>query len=329
MTTLPASYAELSPDLVIAAVESTGRLSDARVLALNSYENRVYQVGMDEGPPLVAKFYRPGRWSDAHILEEHAFSQELAAAELPVVAPLVDAEGASLHFYQGSRFALFTRKGGQALEAGDPDQLYRVGLVLGRLHAIGAKRPFQARPALTVERYLDQPAALILAGDFLPAQLVEAYAAIVALLRGKIVAVGLDQHAGIRTQGDCHPGNIIWTRDDGPWLLDFDDCQTAPAVQDLWMLLCGNQREQERQLAELLEGYNTFFDFDSRQLALIEALRSLRMIHYAGWLATRWTDPAFPRYFPWFNTEAYWQAHIGELQEQGRRLDEEPLRCFG
>jgi len=329
MTTTLADYAALSPDLVIAAVESTGCLSDARVLALNSYENRVYQIGMEEGPPLVAKFYRPQRWTEAQILEEHTFSLELAAGELPVIAPVVNTEGKTLHEHEGYRFALFQRKGGQGLEAGDLDQLYRVGLVLGRLHAIGAQRPFAARPALTVERFLDTPSALILAGNFLPASLLEAYRRCVAELRGKIMALGLDDYPGIRTQGDCHPGNAIWTRDDGPWLLDFDDCQTAPAVQDLWMLLCGNQREQERQLAELLEGYNTFFDFDSRQLALIEALRSLRMIHYAGWLAARWTDPAFPRYFPWFNTGSYWQAHIGELEEQSRRMDEEPLRLLG
>jgi Ser/Thr protein kinase RdoA (MazF antagonist) len=329
MTATLADYAELSPDLVIAAVESTGCLSDARVLALNSYENRVYQIGMEEGPPLVAKFYRPQRWTDAQILEEHAFSLELAAAELPVIAPMADEGGKTLHEHHGFRFALFQRKGGQGLEAGDLDQLYRVGLVLGRLHAIGAQRPFVHRPALTVERFLDTPSALILAGGFLPASHVEAYRRIVTTLREKIMALGLDAYPGIRTQGDCHPGNAIWTRDDGPWLLDFDDCQTAPAVQDLWMLLCGNQREQERQLAELLEGYNTFFDFDARQLVLVEALRSLRMIHYAGWLAVRWSDPAFPRYFPWFNTEAYWLAHIAELEEQGRRMDEEPLALLG
>lgn len=322
-------YAELSPELVIAAVEAaSGRLSDARVLALNSYENRVYQIGMEEGPPLVAKFYRPGRWSEVQIREEHAFSYELLDGELPVLAPLKNDEGQSLHEHHGYRFALFSRKGGQGLEAGDFEQLYRVGLVLGRLHAIGAQRAFEARPALTVERYLEQPSALILAGDFLPSHLRDTYQKVLEQLRPKLAALGLERFPLIRTHGDCHPGNVLWTRDDGPWMLDFDDCQSAPAVQDLWMLLCGPRADQERQLGELLEGYQTFYDFDPRQLQLIEGLRSLRMVQYAGWLAARWEDPAFPRYFPWFNTPAYWQEHVAELQEQCLRLDEEPLRCF-
>jgi Ser/Thr protein kinase RdoA (MazF antagonist) len=200
--------------------------------------------------------------------------------------------------------------------------------VLGRLHAIGAQRAFTARPALTVERYLEQPSALILAGDFLPSHLRDTYQKALEQLRQKLAVLKMESFPLIRTHGDCHPGNVLWTRDDGPWLLDFDDCQSAPAVQDLWMLLCGPRIEQERQLGVLLEGYQTFCDFDSRQLQLIEGLRSLRMVQYAGWLAARWDDPAFPRYFPWFNTPAYWQEHVAELQEQCLRLDEEPLRCF-
>ena len=299
-------YAQLSPDLVIQAVESTGRLSDARVLALNSYENRVYQVGIDEGLPVIAKFYRPGRWSDAQLREEHAFTRELAAAELPVVAPLADAAGETLFVYGDYRFALFARKGGQAPEPGDLDQLHRIGLLLGRLHAIGRQQPFAARPALTLERFLDQPSAVVLSGDFLPDALHDRYRAVIGSLRERIARSGLDEVASIRTQGDCHPGNIIWTRDDGPWLVDFDDCQSAPAAQDLWMMLAGSRHEREMQLCELLDGYETFTDFDRRELALIEPLRALRMVHYAGWLAVRWQDPAFPMHFPWFNTPAYW-----------------------
>jgi Ser/Thr protein kinase RdoA (MazF antagonist) len=319
-------YAQLSPDRVIQAVESAGYLSDARVLALNSYENRVYQVGMEEGPPLVAKFYRPHRWSDAQIHEEHAFTRELADAELPVVAPLANAAGETLFTFSGYRFALFPRRGGQAPEPGDLEQLHRIGMLLGRLHAMGSRQPFLQRPALTLTRFLEQPSAAIVAGNFLPAALLPRYQAVIAALRARLQDSGIAEAVNLRTQGDCHPGNIIWTRDDGPWLLDFDDCQSAPVVQDVWMLLSGSRREQETQLAELLDGYEMFHDFPRRELALVEALRSLRMVHYAGWLAQRWHDPAFPRYFPWFNTGAYWQTHITELEEQCTMMAEPPLQ---
>jgi Ser/Thr protein kinase RdoA (MazF antagonist) len=230
--------------------------------------------------------------------------------------------------HQDYRFALFTRKGGQAMEAGDPDQLHRVGMLLGRLHAIGRQQPFAERPALSLTRFLDTPSAFILEKGFLPSELQDGYRRVIDTLRSAITASGIEQAAVQRTQGDCHPGNIIWTRDDGPWLLDFDDCQTAPAVQDMWMLLSGTRAEQEMQLSELLDGYAAFNDFDVRELKLIEALRSLRMVHYAGWLASRWEDPAFPRYFPWFNTPSYWREHLAELTEQVVLLSEEPLRAL-
>jgi Ser/Thr protein kinase RdoA (MazF antagonist) len=321
-------YARLDPELVIAAVESAGYQSDARVFPLNSYENRVYQVGIEDSTPLIAKFYRPARWSHAQLQEEHDFTLQLAAAELPVVAPIANAAGQTLHTYNDYRFALFPRKGGQAPEPGDLDQLHRIGMLLGRLHAVGRQQPFAERPALNMARFLDTPAAFILAGGFLPSDLQDNYRRIIETLRAAIVASGIEQAALLRTQGDCHPGNIIWTRDDGPWLLDFDDCQTAPAVQDMWMLLTGFRSEQEVQMSELLDGYTAFNDFDVRELRLIEALRSLRMIHYAGWLASRWEDPAFPRYFPWFNTPAYWREHLAELTEQITLLNEEPLRAL-
>lgn len=319
-------YARLSPDLVIQAVESTGRLSDARVLALNSYENRVYQVGIEEELPVIAKFYRPGRWSDAQLREEHTFTRELAAAELPVVAPLADASGETLFTFDSYRFALFPRKGGQAPEPGDLDQLHRIGMLLGRLHAIGRHRAFAERPALTLGRFLDQPAQTVLGDGFMPLSLRDRYRTVIASLRERIALSGLEQAVTVRTQGDCHPGNIIWTRDDGPWMVDFDDCQSAPAVQDLWMLLAGSRHERELQLGELLDGYETFCSFDNRELAFIEPLRALRMVHYAGWLAARWHDPAFPMHFPWFNTDGYWQQHVAELEEQRRLLDEGILR---
>lgn len=321
-----ADYARLTPEHVIAAVESTGRHSDARVFPLNSYENRVCQVGIEDGQPLVAKFYRPQRWSDAQLREEHEFTRELAAEGLPVIAPLADAAGETLFRHDGYRFALFPRKGGQGLEAGDPEQLHRIGMLLGRMHAIARLRPFVERPALTVERFLDMPARQV--RKLLPGHLQGRHERVLAGLRQRIIASGLADSAHIRTQGDCHPGNVLWTRDDGPWLLDFDDCQSAPAVQDLWMLLSGERHDQELQLAELLDGYQSFCDFDVRQLRLIEALRGLRMIHYAGWLASRWDDPAFPPAFPWFDTEAWWQEHVGALEAQIARMDEPPLRLL-
>jgi Ser/Thr protein kinase RdoA (MazF antagonist) len=319
-------YARLSPDTVLQAVESTGRLSDARVLALNSYENRVYQVGMEEGPPLIAKFYRPSRWSDAEIREEHDFTRELATAELPVVAPIANAQGETLFCFENYRFALFERKGGQAPEPGDFEQLHRIGMLLGRMHAVARQQKFRYRPTLDIKRFLDTPSRIVQSADFLPAELLSRHQIAINDLRESILATGFESFAGIRTQGDCHPGNVIWTRDDGPWLVDFDDCQSAPAVQDLWMLLTGTRHEQEMQLAELLDGYTMFCEFDSRELMLIEALRALRMVHYAGWLASRWTDPAFLRYFPWFNTDDYWQEHVADLEAQNQLLDEPPLR---
>lgn len=315
------AYAALTPDHVIQAVESSGRRCDARVFALNSYENRVYQVGIEDEAPLIAKFYRPGRWSDAQLREEHAFTRELAAAELPVIAPLADAHGETLFRDGPYRFALFPRKGGQGLEAGDPEQLYRMGLLLGRLHAVAASGTFQARPRLTAERYLDQPREAVL--QLLPSHWLTAYQDVLAGIRHEVEASGVFDWPGLRCQGDCHPGNVLWTRDDGPWLLDFDDCQTAPAVQDLWMLLCGDERERRLQLDELLAGYDTFRELDRRELALIEPLRALRMVHYMGWLAMRWQDPAFPSAFPWFGTEACWSEHVQDLGRQLERLREQ------
>ncbi len=318
-------YSQLSPDLVIRAVESTGRISDARVMALNSYENRVYQIGIEDDKPLIAKFYRPARWQTAQILEEHQFCQALVAAELPVVAPIMQDEAQTLFEFEGYRFALFQRKGGQAPEAGDLEQLHRIGMLLGRVHAIGLQQDFVHRPRLTIERFLDYPARVI-KSSFIPSSLSARYDAVISVIRSKIVALNMNQSVFIRSHGDCHLGNILWTRDDGPWLVDFDDCQSAPAIQDLWMLLTGSRHEQESQLAELLDGYTLFCDFDVRELVLIDGLRALRMIHYAGWLATRWTDPAFPKYFPWFNSESYWLQHVAELEQQCSLMDAPPLR---
>ncbi len=320
-------FATLSPDLVLDAVESLGYLSDARVLALNSYENRVYQVGIEGETPLIAKFYRPGRWSDAAIREEHAFSLELAEHEIPVVAPLLR-DGESLFEHAGFRFALFPRRGGHAPEPGNLDQLYRLGQLLGRLHGVGASRPFQHRETMTVENFGHQSLACVLDSGFLPASLRPAYESVARDLLARLDALFASvRYTAIRLHGDCHPGNLLY-RDEAFHMVDLDDCRMGPAVQDLWMMLAGERQERLSQLSELMEGYQEFHDFDPRELALIEGLRSLRLLHYSAWLARRWDDPAFPMSFPWFANERYWGDQILALREQLAALDEAPLQLF-
>ncbi|MCY1280838.1 Serine/threonine protein kinase RdoA [compost metagenome] len=320
-------YATLTPDLVLDAVESLGYLSDARVLALNSYENRVYQVGIDEGEPLIAKFYRPGRWSDAAIREEHAFTLELLEHEVPVVAPLVR-DGDTLFAHAGFRFALFPRRGGRAPEPGNPDQLYRFGQLLGRLHAIGASRPFEHRETLDVASFGHASLATLLDGGFVPTSLLPAYTSVARDLLGKVDRLfATTTYASIRLHGDCHPGNLM-CRDELFHIVDLDDCRMGPAVQDLWMMLAGERHERQAQLGELLDGYQEFHDFAPRELALIEGLRALRLLHHSAWLARRWDDPAFPKAFPWFANERYWGDQVLALREQLAALDEEPLRLF-
>ncbi len=320
-------FATLSPDLVLDAVESLGYLSDARVLALNSYENRVYQVGIEGETPLIAKFYRPGRWGDAAIREEHAFSLELAEHEIPVVAPLLR-DGESLFEHAGFRFALFPRRGGHAPEPGNLDQLYRLGQLLGRLHGVGASRPFQHRETMTVENFGHQSLACVLDSGFLPASLRPAYESVARDLLARLDALFASvRYTTIRLHGDCHPGNLLY-RDEAFHMVDLDDCRMGPAVQDLWMMLAGERQERLSQLSELMEGYQEFHDFDPRELALIEGLRSLRLLHYSAWLARRWEDPAFPMSFPWFANERYWGDQVLALREQLAALDEAPLQLF-
>ncbi|WP_432697282.1 serine/threonine protein kinase [Marinobacterium sp. YM272] len=322
-------FYQLMPDTVIDAVESRGYLSDGRILALNSYENRVYQVGIDEAEPLIAKFYRPARWSDEQILEEHEFCFEMAEQELPVVAPLRDDNGDSLFRFGDYRFSLYPRRGGRAPELSDPDHLYRLGQTLGRIHLIGAARDFQYRPALTIQSYGYDSVELI-AASFIPAALKEAYTSLTRDLLQEVEAAF--KQAGkvrmIRAHGDCHGGNILW-RDDTPNFVDFDDSRMAPAIQDLWMLLTGDDRnELQLQLNEIVEGYNEFAEFDPRELHLVEALRTLRMLHYSAWLGRRWDDPAFPHNFSWFNTERYWGEHLLQLREQFAKLREPVLELL-
>jgi Ser/Thr protein kinase RdoA (MazF antagonist) len=315
-------YDALTPDVILDAVESTGLRCDGRLLALNSFENRVYQVGIEEAPPVVVKFYRPERWTSEQILEEHAFAQELAEAEIPVVAPLVRA-GSTLHEHTGFRFAVYPKQRGRAPDLETEETLSWMGRFLGRIHAIGALRPFSRRRTLDVAALGDEPSAFVLERGFMPPELEEAYRTLIAQLLTRIRASFEHRFALLRLHGDCHPGNVLW--DEGPNFVDLDDCCMGPAVQDLWMLLSGEREERERQVGWLLDGYFEFAEIDPRELALIEPLRTLRMIHYAGWLARRWDDPAFPAAFPWFNTQRYWQDHILALREQAAALDEPPL----
>jgi Ser/Thr protein kinase RdoA (MazF antagonist) len=326
MTTHP--YDRLDPDMIIDAVESVGYLSDARLLALNSYENRVYQVGIEDSAPLIAKFYRPDRWSEAQIKEEHHFSLELQDAEISVVAPLVDDQGITLHTYQDFQFALFPRRGGYPPELDNLDNLLVLGRTLGRIHAVGRAGQFKVRPSLSVQRMLTDSRELLLNG-FMPRSLVPAYESLTADLKQIVESVYSEVQPEdlIRIHGDCHVGNILW-RDNTAHFVDFDDCCTAPAIQDLWMFLNGERHDRQLQLSELVEGYSEFCDFDPRQIRWIETLRTLRLINYAAWLARRWEDPAFPRSFTWFNTERYWADHILELREQMSALQEEPLRLL-
>ena len=324
MTSPP--YAQLTPDTVLAALDSVGLLTDGRLLALNSFENRVYQVGQESGAPVVAKFYRPGRWSDAAILEEHAFTRELAEREIPVVPPLVLEGGASLHAFETYRFAVYPRRGGRMPEFDRSDTLEWMGRFLGRIHAVGALSPYTHRPTLDIASFGTASRDFLLAGHWLPADLLPAWRGVMdqALDRVGHCFARAGTPAALRLHGDCHAGNVLWT-DDGPHFVDFDDSRMGPAVQDLWMLLSGDRETMTRQLADVLAGYEDFREFDARELHLVEALRTLRLIHHAAWLARRWDDPAFPAAFPWFNTQHYWQDRILELREQIALMEEPPL----
>ena len=326
-------YYALSPDVILDAVESYGVRCTGAFLALNSYENRVYQVGIEDGAPvapypsLVAKFYRPGRWSDEAILEEHAYTLQLAGHEIPVVPPLTGRDGNTLFHYKGFRFALFPRQGGRSPDLENAGQREWVGRFIGRIHAVGATQIFRHRPTLTMQEFGYDAAQFLLEQGFIPADLEPAYRSLVEDVLRRVsesfARTGDVKH--IRLHGDCHPGNILWT-DRGPHFVDFDDCRMGPAVQDIWMLLSGERDEQTMQLTDILQGYCDFHDFDPRELQLIEPLRTLRMIHYSAWLARRWQDPSFPLNFPWFNTQRYWQDQILALREQAALLDEPPLQ---
>jgi len=318
-------FSLLTPDFVLDALDSIGIRGDGRLLALNSYENRVYQVGIEESAPLVVKFYRPNRWSDDAILEEHAFVQELHESEIPAVAPM-SISGSTLHWFGEFRFAAFPMRGGRTPELEDPETLEWIGRFMGRIHAIGSYTPYRIRPEISIESFGRKPRDYLLSRDFVPPGLLAAYSSVTAQALGGIQRCfdRAGQIKCLRLHGDCHAGNMLWT-DNGPHFVDFDDSRMGPAIQDLWMMLSGERVDMTRQLSDILAGYEQFFEFDRRQLHLIESLRTLRMIHYSAWLAQRWEDPAFPAAFPWFGSERYWQDRILELREQIALMDEPPL----
>ena len=315
-------YDGLTPDAVLDALEGIGLRGDGRLLALNSYENRVYQVSLEDNSYVVAKFYRPQRWSDAQILEEHAFSLELSGREIPVVSPL-ETGGKTLHEFSGFRFAVFPRRGGRSPELEDKEVLQWIGRFLGRIHAVGAARPFKERPSLDPATFGEEPRDWLLDSGMIPQDLQDVWTGVVDEALDRVEPF-FDEVRNIRLHGDCHAGNILWT-DGGPHFVDLDDARMGPAVQDLWMLLAGDRETAAKQLKSLLDGYEQFHAFRREELRLIEPLRTLRLLHYSYWLARRWQDPAFPAAFPWFGTPRYWQDRILELREQSAAMNEDPL----
>ena len=334
-------FETLTPDRVLDALETVGLRGDGRLTALSSYENRVYQVQLEDGSAVVVKFYRPARWTDAQILEEHAFSLELVAAEIPVVAPLV-LGGHSLHQFDGFAFSVSPRRGGRPPELDDDEVLEWIGRFLARIHTVGASRPFVCRPALDVAAFAIEPREWLLTNEKIPLDVQsdwERYSQLAIDMIKTFPGVGGVASGGdrdplrqLRLHGDCHPGNILWTPLDapsatgpGPHFVDLDDARTGPAVQDLWMLVSGDRQQRSRQLGALVDGYEQFREFDRRELALIEPLRTLRLMHYSAWLARRWDDPIFPINFPWFGSSDYWKGQVLMLQEQLEAMQEDPL----
>ena len=331
------AFATLTPDLVLDALDSVGLRGDGGLTALSSYENRVYQVQREDGPPVVAKFYRPERWTDAQILEEHAFAAELMAAEIPVIGPLV-LNGNSLHHFGGFAFSVSPRRGGRPPELDDGEVLEWIGRFLGRIHAVGARRAFVERPALNVDTFAKEPVSWLRDHQQVPLDVQRLWersveAAITAIAAHPSLTGSAQNEVRIlRLHGDCHPGNILWTPTDvavsagpGPHFVDLDDARMGPAIQDFWMLLSGDRQQRSRQLGALVDGYEQFRELDRSELVLIEPLRTLRLVHYSAWLARRWSDPTFPANFPWFGSSDYWQGQVQTLEDQLEAMQEDPL----
>lgn len=319
----------LTPDVVLDALASVGLAGDGRLTALSSYENRVYLAHLEDQAPVVVKFYRPGRWSPAQIEEEHSFAMTLTEQEVPVVAPL-SLQARTLHQHAGFAFSVSPRRGGRYPELDDPEVLEWVGRFLARLHNVGAKQPFKVRPALDVDTFGQASLDWLLAHGQLPPEARDRWQqAAEAALEATRAAWAATPAATLRLHGDCHPGNILWTPTDlpqgGPHFVDLDDARQGPAVQDLWMLLSGDRAARQRQLGWLLDGYETLRELDRRELALIEPLRTLRLMHYSAWLARRWDDPTFPIHFPWFGTASYWLEQAQTLWDQVAAMEEPPL----
>ena len=323
------AYANLQPDDILSAIEGVGFDCSGRFLALNSYENRVYQIGIEDGASVVAKFYRPGRWDDAAILEEHKFTEELAATDIPVVAP-IRIDGSTVHRHGPFRFSVSPCRGGRAPDLDNSDLLRQLGRLVGRIHLHGETADFEHRPTIDLEGFGYESQEFLLENEFIPQELEEVYDGITQYLFDGIEA-SYDRAGDFRTirlHGDFHPGNVL-VNESQLHIVDFDDARTGPAVQDLWMFLSGDREEQSPQLETLLEGYEEFRRFDARELHLIEALRTLRIMHYAAWIARRWDDPAFKVAFPWFDSPRYWDEHILTLREQAALMEEEPLAWHG
>lgn len=320
-------FSTLQPDLILDALTHCGLDVSSGLLALNSYENRVYQFSAYVADGLrpekyVVKFYRPQRWTEQQLLEEHSFAFELAAADIPVVAPFV-INGQSLQQYMGYYFALFPSRGGRTLEVDNDEQLAMLGRFLGRLHLVGNAKKFIHRPAFTIESQLLQSQQVLNALPYIPSYIRPAFDAVLE----QVIALCIAQYQPkrmIRLHGDCHAGNLFYV-DQGPFFVDLDDCRSGPAIQDLWMMLSGDRQQQRDTLELMLEEYEQYYEFDPAELRLIEPLRAMRMVHYMAWLARRWQDPAFPMNFPWFATDKYWEQQCLVLKEQLFFLQQAPL----
>ena len=318
-------FLRLTPEAILTSVEQFGLPTDGRLVALNSYENRVFRIGLRDGDAVVGKFYRPGRWTDDQILEEHRWTQALADEEIPVVPPL-RYDGRSLLTYNGFHYALYPYRPGHAPEFDNPDHLTMLGRFVGRIHNLGAVQTFAHRPTFNIQAFGDNARRCLIDGGWLPHDLRAAYNSVSAdaldAIRAGFARAGSVN--SLRLHGDLHLGNILW-RNDQPGIVDFDDARMGPAVQDLWMFLSGDSSERTGQLLDLLDGYQTFRDFDPRELHLIEPLRTLRIMHHAAWIAGRWADPAFPHAFPYFAEQHFWETHILSLREQLAAMQEPPL----
>tara|TARA_E500000331_G_scaffold8337_1_gene7965 strand:- start:19920 stop:20930 length:1011 start_codon:yes stop_codon:yes gene_type:complete len=320
-------FTRLTPDLVMDATESTGFRCDARILQLNSYENRVYQIGIEDSDPVIGKFYRPDRWTDAQILEEHTFTQLLTDSDISAIPPL-EINGTTLHHFEGFRFSLSPRRGGRAPAVDDLNTLGILGSHIGRIHAVAGEGGFEHRTQFSVQEFgLDARDAVMNAG-YVPSELMPAFESLYEGILSDLTTLFDRVHVNIlRLHGDCHMGNVLW-RDDLPHFVDFDDARSGPAIQDLWMMLSGEREQQQIQMMHILRGYRQFNHFNLAELQLIEGLRALRMIHHVAWIARRWDDPAFPRAFPFFDSERFWSEHLLSLKEQWARLSEPAIEIY-